>query len=164
VKGVLPSRSSSPREAPGLVCRVVTDRPERAAHHAIRRAVFVAEQAVFASDDADARDVTPTTVHVLGLVDGVPAGTVRFYPLDVEPGLWKGDRLAVLPEFRYAGIGRPLVRFAVATAGRLGGSRMVAQIQPANVRFFTALGWTALGAPADYLGILHQQMSIELVP
>jgi hypothetical protein len=41
---------------------------------------------------------------------------------------------------------------------------MVAQIQPANVRFFTALGWTALGAPADYLGILHQQMSIELVP
>ena len=27
-----------------------------------------------------------------------------------------------------------------------------------------ALGWTALGAPADYLGILHQQMSIELLP
>jgi len=164
VKGVLPSRSSARSEAPELVCRAVTHGPERAAHHAIRRAVFVEEQAVFAGDDDDARDALPTTVHVLGLVDGVPAGTVRFYPLDAKPGLWKGDRLAVLPEFRYAGIGRPLVRFAVATAGRLGGSRMVAQIQPANVRFFTALGWTALGAPADYLGILHQQMSIELVP
>jgi hypothetical protein len=39
---------------------------------------------------------------------------------------------------------------------------MVAQIQPGNVRFFQALGWTAVGAPADYLGLLHQQMSIAL--
>jgi putative N-acetyltransferase (TIGR04045 family) len=164
VKGVLPSPSSSRREAPELICRAVSDGPERAAHHAIRHAVFVAEQAVFTGHDADVHDALPTTVHVLGLVDGVPAGTVRCYPIEADPGLWKGDRLAVLPEFRYVGIGRPLVRFAVTTAGRLGGSRMVAQIQPANVRFFTALGWTALGAPADYLGILHQQMSIELLP
>ena len=39
---------------------------------------------------------------------------------------------------------------------------MVAQIQPDNVRFFQALGWTAIGDPADYLGALHQQMSISL--
>jgi putative N-acetyltransferase (TIGR04045 family) len=166
VKGVLPSRSSSRSDAPELVCRVVTDGPERAAHHAIRRAVFVAEQGVFTSDDTDTHDASAATVHVLGLVDGVPAGTVRLYPLEVGagPGLWKGDRLAVLPEYRHVGIGPPLVRFAVATAGGLGGSRMVAQIQPANVRFFSALGWSPVGAPADYLGIRHQQMSIELRP
>jgi hypothetical protein len=39
---------------------------------------------------------------------------------------------------------------------------MVAQIQPANVRFFQALGWTRVGDPADYLGVPHQQMSIAL--
>jgi len=39
---------------------------------------------------------------------------------------------------------------------------MVAQIQTGNVRFFRALGWTEAGDPADYLGLVHQQMSIAL--
>ena len=34
--------------------------------------------------------------------------------------------------------------------------------QAGNVRFFQALGWTAVGDPADYLGHPHQQMSIAL--
>ena len=41
---------------------------------------------------------------------------MRLYPLD-EAALWKGDRLAVLPEARPARSGAPLVRFAVETAG-----------------------------------------------
>jgi putative N-acetyltransferase (TIGR04045 family) len=137
---------------------------EQAAHHWIRQVVFVDEQAIFVGDDLDAHDSDPSTIHVIGLVDGVPAGAVRLYPLDGtdEPGLWKGDRLAVLPAYRSVGIGRPLVRCAVATAGRLGGTRMVAQIQPANTRFFVALGWSPVGEPADYVGIPHQQMTIPL--
>jgi hypothetical protein len=39
---------------------------------------------------------------------------------------------------------------------------MVAQIQAGNVRFFESLGWTPVGAPAEYVGLLHQQMSIAL--
>ena len=93
------------------------------------------------------------TVHVVGLVDGAVVGAVRLYPLD-RHGLWKGDRLAVLPEARVRHLGAELVRFAVATAGELGGQRMVAQVQVPNVRFFEHLGWSR-GRAAGALSRRH---------
>ena len=144
-----------------VVCRAVAVTGERQVHHAIRRQVFVVEQSLFAADDRDDHDGDPATVHVLGFVDGVPAGAVRLYPLD-EPGQWKGDRLAVLSAFRRHGVGAPLVRFAVRTAGELGGCRMVAYIQLTNVSFFIRLGWQPVGDPAPYVGVMHQQMAIPL--
>jgi putative N-acetyltransferase (TIGR04045 family) len=146
-----------------VVCRAVADAAEREIHHAIRRQVFVIEQSLFTGDDADDHDDDPATLHVLGFVDGTPAGAVRLYPLE-EPGLWKGDRLAVLSAFRRHGVGAPLVRFAVRTAGELGGHRMVAYIQPANVSFFARLGWLPVADPAPYVGVMHQQMAIPLAP
>ncbi|MGZ4639253.1 MAG: MSMEG_0567/Sll0786 family nitrogen starvation N-acetyltransferase [Actinomycetes bacterium] len=143
-----------------LACRPADGPAEIAMHHRIRHEVFVREQALFPVDDTDVHDAHAATIHVLGFDDGVPAGTVRLYPLGDR--LWKGDRLAVLPDHRHSGLGAPLVRYAVASAGALGGCRMVAQVQATNVRFFQALGWTAVGEPADYLGLLHQQMSIAL--
>lgn len=156
---VLPSRCSP--EVRSLRCRPVQGPGELAAHHAIRRAVFVDEQGLFDPDDLDEYDVSEATVHVLGLVDTLAAGTVRLYPIDAD-GLWKGDRLAVLRQHRRAGIGGPLVRLAVATARALGGSRMLAQVQAPNVPFFGVLGWDCEGAAAEQLGVLHQQMSIAL--
>lgn len=144
-------------------CRVVAGEAERVVHMAIRRVVFVEEQGLFGGSDADEHDRDPATLHVLGFWAGEAAGTVRLYPL-AEPGRWKGDRLAVLPAFRKHGIGGPLVRFAVATASRLGGVVMVAQIQPANVAFFERLGWYRVGDPAPYVGRLHQQMAVDLQP
>jgi len=84
-------------------------------------------------------------------------------PLDAD-GLWKGDRLAVLPEARVQHVGALLVRFAVATAGERGGSRMVARVQLPNVRFFERLGWYADGPAEPYVGVIHQPMAIPLVP
>ncbi len=163
---VLPSRCSSPPEAPALLCRPVLGPADLAEHHRIRHEVFVAEQALFAPDDRDPHDDDPATVHVLGLVHGRPAGTVRLYPLGLDPltgdGLWKGDRLAVRREHRRAGIGAPLVRLAVATAARRGGTRMVASVQAVNTRFFQRLGWTPVDGPFDLLGCPHQQMTIPL--
>jgi putative N-acetyltransferase (TIGR04045 family) len=140
---------------------VVADAAERELHLAIRARVFVDEQGLFALSDRDEHDDDPRTLHVLGLCGAEVAGTVRLYPL-AEPGLWKGDRLAVLPAFRRHGVGAPLVRFAVRTAGRLGGREMLAQIQLANVAFFERLGWRRLGEPADYCGRPHQRMVIAL--
>jgi putative N-acetyltransferase (TIGR04045 family) len=134
---------------------------EIAAHHRIRHAVFVAEQHVFDGTDVDVRDAAAETLRVLATYDGVPAGTVRLYPLD-ETGLWQGDRLAVLPDFRAHAIGGPLVRYAVATAGALGGTEMVAHIQPPNVRFFERLGWSRDGERETYCGLPHQPMRIAL--
>jgi putative N-acetyltransferase (TIGR04045 family) len=162
---VLLSRSSSPPETvpaePTHVCRPVRTPAERAEHVRIRREVFVVEQGLFAADDADEHDDDPATVHVLGLVGGQPAGTVRLYPLE-EPGLWKGDRLAVRRAYRRSGIGAPLVRFAVALAGARGGTRMVASVQAVNCAFFVRLGWTPTGDVFNLLGVPHQPMSIPL--
>jgi predicted GNAT family N-acyltransferase len=95
----------------GVACRLAAAAADRAVHHEIRRSVFVGEQGVFHAHDLDERDDTAATLHVLGLVDGVPAGTVRLYPLDARApvGDWQGDRLAVLPPFRSRRVGVPPV-------------------------------------------------------
>lgn len=146
-------------------CRNVQGAAELALHLSIRRQVFVTEQRIFGRDDRDDRDDDAATVHVVGYVNGVAAGTVRLYPLRPEPDgqmLWRGDRLAVLPEYRRHHVGGPLVRYAVRTAGGLGGGRMIAHVQLANVVFFRYLGWSLAGQPEPYEGIPHQRMSIGL--
>jgi putative N-acetyltransferase (TIGR04045 family) len=141
-------------------CREVGTAAELEAHFRVREEVFVKEQHFFTHSDHDAHDAQRTTIHVLAYCGGEVAGAVRIYPLE-EPLLWKGDRLAVLPDFRKRGVGAPLVRFAVATAGGRGGRRMVANIQMQNVAFFQRLGWYRLGEPYDYVGRPHQEMAIE---
>jgi putative N-acetyltransferase (TIGR04045 family) len=154
--------SSSPL-ATSTACRLAREPDELAAHYAVRRRVFVEDQALFAGSDEDERDRRPGTLHAVALYEGEVAGAVRLYPLD-DAGLWKGDRLAVLPHARVRHLGALLVRFAVATAGDRGGHTMVAQIQLPNVAFFEHLGWSADGPPAPYHGVMHQPMAIPLVP
>jgi putative N-acetyltransferase (TIGR04045 family) len=129
-------------------------------HLAVRHQVFVEQQGLFADTDVDEWDSRPSTLHAVAVADDVVVGTVRLYPLG--DGLWKGDRLAVLPSARVYRLGAALVQFAVATAGSLGGSRMVAQVQVSNVRFFERLGWSVDGEVAPYHGALHQPMAIAL--
>jgi len=168
------SIASPPAGVARLTCRAVSTAEERAAHFRIRHEVFVVEQGLFADAsvpgaggsgagrDLDAHDDDPATVHVVGLADEVICGTVRLYPLGGGNGRWKGDRLAVLDGHRHQGLGAPLVRFAVATAGQLGGREMEAHIQPPNVRFFRWLGWRPVGGLVTYAGIPHQRMLIGL--
>jgi putative N-acetyltransferase (TIGR04045 family) len=143
-------------------CLAATTSEQLDRHHRIRHQVFVEEQGLFQPSDLDHHDGAPGVIRVLARCESVPAGTVRLFPLDAAGLLWQGDRLAVLPEFRAVGVGKPLVRFAVATAGALGGGKMVAHIQLANVAFFEQLGWTKGGAVETYVGIPHQPMSIAL--
>lgn len=142
-------------------CQVVGSVEELALHRRIRHEVFVVEQGLFIDSDHDEHDERAETVHALGMCGAIVAGTVRLYPLP-ERGVWKGDRLAVLPRFRSQGLGGPLVRFAIRTAGQRGGERMIAFIQPQNVPVFEHLGWQRLGLPVDYVGQPHQEMVIEL--
>jgi putative N-acetyltransferase (TIGR04045 family) len=144
---------------PEVAVRVARTEADLAAHHRVRHAVFVEEQGIFTEHDHDEWD--EHAVKVIAAVGPLVLGAVRLYPLD-EAGLWKGDRLAVLPEGRRLRLGAPLVRFAVATAGQMGGSRMIALIQRRNVPFFRHLGWTAQGGEAEYRGATHQAMAIPL--
>ena len=149
--------------ATAIECRLASGEDELEAHFELRRAVFVSEQELFVGDDRDGHDDEPGTLHAVGLIDGEPCGAVRLYPLDPTWREWKGDRLAVLAELRTHHLGAELVRFAVATAGGLGGARMIAHVQLPNVRFFEHLGWTAEGSPAPFHGVDHQLMSIPLM-
>jgi putative N-acetyltransferase (TIGR04045 family) len=162
VTGVSSPSSTAP-SAP-IACRLAAAGSELEAHFELRRRVFVEEQGLFVLDDRDELDGEPGTLHALGRVEGEPCGAVRLYPLDPAAQQWKGDRLAVLPEHRSNHLGALLVRFAVTTAGGLGGRRMIAHVQLANVRFFQHLGWRTEGEPADFHGVEHQLMSIGLTP
>lgn len=157
------SRSTPrPASAAAIECRLASSDDELEAHFELRRAVFVSEQELFVDDDRDEHDEEPPTLHAVGLIDGEPCGAVRLYPLEPTWLQWKGDRLAVLPELRTHHLGAELVRFAVSTAGRLGGERMVAHVQLPNVRFFEHLGWEREGDPEPFHGTDHQLMSIRL--
>ena len=147
---------------PDVLVRLCRSERQRAAHFAVRRAVFVDEQAMFAGDDRDERDVRVTTLHAIGITGGRVSGAVRLYPL--RDGDWKGDRLAVVPEARHGALGARLVRFAVAAAGARAGARMVAMIQLPNVAFFESLGWQRDGATVAFHGRPHQPMAIPLSP
>jgi len=149
-------------ERAAAVCRAVRTPDELAAHHTVRHRVFVEEQRIFASSDHDARDAEIGTIHVVGLVGSAIGGAVRLYPLDGGGGRWQGDRLAVLPEYRVLGLGAPLVRHAVHTAGELGGQIMVAHVQLSTVTFFKRLGWRVDGDVEIYAGLPHQPMAISL--
>jgi putative N-acetyltransferase (TIGR04045 family) len=140
---------------------VVRDGEELAAHFEVRRQVFVQAQGLFEASDRDEHDAEGSTLHAIAIAGGSVAGAVRLYPLD-DQGLWKGDRLAVLPAVRVNRLGAMLVRFAVSTAGDLGGRVMVARIQLPNVAFFERLGWRRDGEAAPMLGVPHQPMAIEL--
>lgn len=164
---ISPFSRSTEGAAPGaglpVTCRAAETAEELAIHFSIRVAVFVTEQGFFEGSDRDGHDEDPATVHVLGLCGRMAGGAVRLYPLD-EDGVWKGDRLAVLAEFRRRALGTPLVRFAVKTAGDRGGRLMIAHIQPQNVEYFSRLGWHSVGEPEEFVGRIHQRMEIELGP
>ena len=149
-------------ERVSIECRVARNPEEVAAHHAIRRRVFVDEQRVFAGSDRDGHDDDPGIIHAVGFVGALAGGTVRLFPLDETGKLWQGDRLAVLPEHRVHGLGAPLVRYAVRSAAERGGEVMVAHVQLPNVIFFERLGWHRTGEVEDYVGLPHVPMAIGL--
>ncbi|MEK9736593.1 MAG: MSMEG_0567/Sll0786 family nitrogen starvation N-acetyltransferase [Candidatus Nanopelagicales bacterium] len=134
---------------------------EIAAAARIRHEVFAREQGLFEGTDRDSRDDDAQTLHLVALVEGDVVGTVRIYPLDHD-GTWLGDRLAVAEPYRVFHLGVGLVRLAVETAGRLGGTVMHAHIQLPNVTYFRRLGWRLSGPTEEYCGAIHQPMSIDL--
>ena len=118
------------------------------------------EQGIFTGDDRDGWD--DGAVKVVARAGARVLGAVRLYPLD-EAGLWKGDRLAVLPEGAPAADRRPAGALRRGDGRRAhGGTRMIALIQARNVAFFRHLGWSALGDETDYRGATHQEMTIAL--
>ena len=113
--GVPPAASPKRPGAARIVCRRVLSEGDRADHFAIRRRIFVGEQAIFAESDLDRHDRDPSAIALNGYCDGVAAGTVRLFLLDPDDRRWQGERLAVLAQYRMRGVGAPLLGHLPAT-------------------------------------------------
>jgi putative N-acetyltransferase (TIGR04045 family) len=126
--------------------RIAAEPWEIAGCHALRRAVFCHEQAIFDGDDRDARDATAiplAAISSLGVVMDQVVGTVRIH--QDAPGEWSGSRLAVREGFRrVGGLGTQLIRLAVSLAHARGARRFTAHVQTQNVELFRSLHWHSI--------------------
>ncbi len=125
--------------------------------YAIRKTVFVEEQAVPLELELDEYDDVAT--HFL-LRDGdAPLATARL--LD-KHGLAKIGRVAVLKEARGRGLGLVLMRAVLEEARRQGFTEAVLDSQTYAIPFYERLGFVAEGEEFDDAGIPHSLMRRRL--
>jgi predicted GNAT family N-acyltransferase len=120
---------------------------------ALRRAVFVDELGVPRDVDDDGRDEGCT--HFLAWVNGVPIATARMREVD---GAAKGERLAVLEDFRGHGAGRILMDVLEANARAAGLRTVLVHAQEPVVPFYERLGYAVCGERFVEAGIPHLPM------
>jgi putative N-acetyltransferase (TIGR04045 family) len=145
-----------------IVADLARDRWQLAAYYALRRAVFVREQHMFADTDIDEYDTHALHLVAMAAQAGVlheVVGVVRIYE---QAGVWFGGRLAVVPQYRRCReVGSALTREAVGAARALGASRFLATVQHDNVRFFERQHFVTRG-PLSLCGRPHQLMEADL--
>jgi len=126
----------------------------------IRWTVFVEEQGVPPSMEVDEHDRAASTVHVLGLWRGVPAGAARL----VMPGggAARIGRVAVVDGARGHGLGSRMVALLEAEARRRGAREIILWSQLRARTFWQARGYAARGAEFLDAGIPHVEMRKEL--
>lgn len=143
-----------------LMCHPAKNKLEIAAALRIRNEVFVEEQHLFETSDLDENDSKST--HIVAKYNGEIIGAVRVFPEKGLNGHWVGGRLAVQKESRDKQAGALLVREAMSYVKKQCCTRFTAHIQKQNVRFFSLLGWKAVGAIEIYHGKPHQLMEADL--
>ena len=138
-----------------LELRPATWSADRAALQSVRRRVFVEEQGIPESEEWD--DVDPVAVHVLVLAGNRDAvGTGRLEPTG------KIGRVAVLPQYRGAGVGNLIMVQLVNQATESGFTRVYLHAQTAAQGFYERLGFRAEGPVFDEVGIPHVRMCLGI--
>src|SRR5919108_6266435 len=77
-----------------ITCKIVETAAEREGHFAVRRAVFVEEQGLFAETDVDEHDDHAILMVAVDTRTGAVVGAVRCVAAGDD--VWYGGRLAVL--------------------------------------------------------------------
>ena len=132
---------------------LATTPAEIAAYFALRHAIFVEEQQIFAQGDVDEIDEIAYPIIAVdssnrfqnkpGLKLDAIIGVVRIY--ETKPGFWYGGRLGTHRDYRKGWqIGKGLIYKAVTTANTWGCEQFLATVQLQNVRFFQRLHWQSL--------------------
>jgi len=136
-----------------FIVTIVQTREEFEACCAIRKTVFVEEQAVPLELELDEYDNAAT--HFLLRDGAVPLATARM--LD-KHGLAKIGRVAVLKEARGRGLGLVLMYSVLDEARRQGFAEAVLDSQTYAIPFYERLGFVAEGNEFDDAGIPHYLM------
>lgn len=117
---------------------------------AVRQAVFVQEQGIPAELEWDDRDAG--ALHLLASAGETPIGVIRMLA-DGHLG-----RMAVLAEWRRAGVGSRLLSAMLAQARHRGLRRVYLHAQADAVAFYARHGFAVYGGPFREAGIAHQAM------
>ena len=126
----------------------------RAEASRIRTEVFVREQRVPPEIEMD--DMDAACRHALAYVEGRAVGTGRLLP-DGHIG-----RMAVLREWRAAGIGSAILVRLMEEARLRGMRQVVLSAQTHALAFYARHGFAAIGEVYEEAGIPHQEMRRDL--
>jgi predicted GNAT family N-acyltransferase len=120
--------------------------------------VFQQEQGVDPTLDWDCQD--PTCHHLIAYIAEKPVGVARLRPLaDAKAKL---ERVAVLKPWRGQGIGKALVKDAIAFGQTLNLDLLVLHAQLPSVPFYALLGFSLSGEAFIEANIPHQKMARPL--
>jgi predicted GNAT family N-acyltransferase len=126
---------------------------DRPAIEFVRRKVFIEEQHVPEHEEWDEYD--PLCRHVLAMTKNRDAvGTGR---LDATG---KIGRVAVLPQYRGAGVGNAVMRYLVDLARDSGLTEAYLNAQTTATGFYERLGFRTEGPEFDEAGIPHKRMRL----
>ena len=123
---------------------------DRDAIYAIRKTVFIIEQAVPEEIEIDEHD--PEARHVLAYMDGRPVGTGRITS-DGRIG-----RMAVLGEYRGQGVGRAILDTLIEIGCRAIMPQLFLSAQCQAIPFYEQSGFVVAGPVYEEAGIDHRHM------
>lgn len=148
-----------------VTIRTATAGGDRAAAWRIRAEVFIGEQGI--AEDLERDGLDELACHLLACDGGEPVGTARIVFFDeqrrfVAPGRGvaaKIGRLAVVAHRRREGIGRALLRRAVALSQELDVGAVELSAQAHAGAFYEREGFRTVGEPYVEAGIPHRRMT-----
>jgi predicted GNAT family N-acyltransferase len=126
----------------------------------IRTVVFQHEQQVARELEFDGQDATAT--HLIAYLDGSPVGTARIRYL--SDSLAKIERVAVLSECRGMGIGKQIMKQAIAHIHQQGIPEIKINSQTRARLFYEKFGFLQQGDEFEEANIPHIEMRLNLAP
>jgi predicted GNAT family N-acyltransferase len=137
-----------------VTVRPVRDDAELEAARDLRVRVFVGEQGVSPDQELDGRDGEAT--HIVALDESGVIATCRLR--EVEPGLWKLERMATDARLRNLGVGGRLLAGAEDEVRSRGAREIVLTAQIRAERFYASHAYEPKGETFMEAGIEHITM------